>query len=200
MSDAFVRSVRKWLDDAAAASRRAAESDACVIALVEIATAIADALRAGGKVLICGNGGSAADSQHIATELIVRLQAARPRRPLPAIALTTDTSILTACSNDFSFDDVFSRQVEALGQKGDVFIGISTSGNSPNVVRAFEAAAERGMRRVFFGGGKGGKCVALADLAFLAPGTDTSHIQEVQLQAYHAMLFLVEELLFGAIS
>ena len=124
MSDAFVRDVRKWLDDAAAASRRTAESDACVIALVEIATAIADALRAGGKVLVCGNGGSAADSQHIATELIVRLQAARPRRPLPAIALTTDTSILTACSNDFSFDEVFSRQVEGLGN-------VPQSGSAP---------------------------------------------------------------------
>src|SRR5687768_16580153 len=113
MSDSAVQSVRSHLLASADTKRRAAESDTCVIALVEIATAVADALRAGRKVLVCGNGGSAADSQHIATELVVRLRKERARRALPAMALTTDTSLLTACSNDFSFDDVFARQVEA---------------------------------------------------------------------------------------
>ncbi len=197
MSDPAVVRIRSWLEASVAAKRRAAESDPCVIALVEIATAVADAIGAGRKVLVCGNGGSAADSQHIATELVVRLQAARSRRPLPAIALTTDTSLITACSNDFDFDEIFARQVEALGARGDVLIGISTSGNSKNVVRAFETAAERGVRRIFFGGGTGGKLAQLADLAFIAPEADTSHIQEVHLASYHAVLFLVEDLLFG---
>ncbi len=200
MSDAAVKMIQSWLAASAEAKRRAANSDACVIALVEIATAVADALRAGRKVLVCGNGGSAADAQHIATELVVRLRKERPRRPLAAIALTTDTSLLTACSNDFSFEEVFARQVEALGEKDDILIGISTSGSSPNVVRAFEAAAERGVRKVFFGGGTGGKLLGLADLAFMALETNTSHIQEVHLAAYHAFLHLVEDLLFGALS
>jgi D-sedoheptulose 7-phosphate isomerase len=200
MSDAAVQSVRTYLEGSLAAKRRMVESDACVIALVEIATAIADALRAGRKVLICGNGGSAADAQHIATELVVRLQTARPRRALPAIALTTDTSLITACSNDFDFEEIFARQVEALGEKGDILVGISTSGNSPNVIRAFEVAAERGLLKVFFGGGTGGKLAPLADLVFLAPAPDTSRIQEVQLASYHAVLFLVEDLLFGPVS
>lgn len=197
MSDAAVKAVQGWLAASAAAKTRTAQSDGCVIALVEIATAVADALRAGNKILTCGNGGSAADAQHIATELVVRLRKERPRKPLAALALTTDTSLLTACSNDYSFDEVFARQVEALGQAGDVLIGISTSGASPNVIRAFEAAAERGLKRVFFGGGTGGKLLALSDLSFLAPETNTSRIQEVHLASYHAFLLLVEDLLFG---
>jgi D-sedoheptulose 7-phosphate isomerase len=197
MSDSAVQSVRSHLLASAETKRRAAESDTCVIALVEIATAVADALRGGRKVLVCGNGGSAADSQHIATELVVRLRKERARRALPAIALSTDTSLLTACSNDFSFDEVFARQVEAHGHKGDVLIGISTSGNSPNVIRAFQVARDLGLKRILFGGGSGGKLAGLADLAFLSPSNDTSHIQEVHLASYHAFLFLVEDLLFG---
>lgn len=188
--------VRAYLRESADAKRRAAESEDCVAAIAAIARALAGAIRAGGKVLLCGNGGSAADAQHVATELVVRLSAARTRRALPAIALTTDTSLLTACANDFSFDDVFARQVEALAAPGDVVVGISTSGNSANVLRAFEAAARKGARRVLFSGGDGGRLKAAADLVFLSPARDTSRIQEVHLAAYHAACFLVEELLF----
>lgn len=158
---------------------------------------IAASFGAGGKLMVCGNGGSAADSQHIATELVVRLRKAPARRALPAIALTTDTSLLTACSNDFTYDEVFARQVEALGAPGDVLIAISTSGNSPSVVRALDAAGKAGMVRAFFGGGDGGACRARADHVFLAPATFTSHVQEMQLASYHAVLFLVEDTLFG---
>jgi D-sedoheptulose 7-phosphate isomerase len=190
--------VRAYLEASAAVKRRLLDEGGDRLeALGRIGEAVAAAFQAGKKVLICGNGGSAADAQHIATEWVVRLRRAPARRALPAIALTTDSSVLTAGANDLSFDEVFARQVEALGAPGDVLIAISTSGGSPNVVRALEAAGRAGMTRVFFGGGDGGRCKALAEHAFVAPSTSTSHIQEVHLAAYHAMLFLVEELLFG---
>lgn len=189
--------VRDYFRGSFEAKRRALESDACMAALAAIGAAVAAALRDGGKILICGNGGSAADSQAIATELMVRLTGDRERRALPAIALSTDTSLLTACSNDYSFDEVFARQVEGLGERGDVLWGISTSGNSKNVIRAFEVARARGLRRVLFTGEAGGKLAGLADLSFLAPARDTSRIQELHETAYHAVCFLVEEILFG---
>jgi D-sedoheptulose 7-phosphate isomerase len=196
--DRGARFVRDYLRGSAEAKARAAASDGCAAALAAIARAMASALAAGRKILICGNGGSAADSQHMATELVVRLTAERARRALPAIALSTDTSLLTACSNDFSFDEVFARQVEALGERGDVLLGISTSGGSRNVIRAFEVAAARGLVRVLFTGGTGGRLLPLADHAFVAPAGDTSRIQECHQAGYHAVCFLVEELLFGA--
>jgi D-sedoheptulose 7-phosphate isomerase len=189
--------VRAYFEGSLEAKRRALASEPCLAAIAATARAVAAALAGGKKVLLCGNGGSAADSQHVATELVVRLRADRPRRALPAIALSTDTSLLTACSNDFSFDEVFARQVEALGAPGDVLWGISTSGNSPNVVRAFEVAREKGLVRVLFSGGSGGKLAALADVAYLAPAADTSRIQELHAAGYHAACFLVEEILFG---
>ncbi|GIW73223.1 MAG: phosphoheptose isomerase [Planctomycetota bacterium] len=177
--------------------RALAEDGARCAALAAIARVLAGALAAGRKVLLCGNGGSAADAQHVATELVVRLSARRERRALAALALTTDTSLLTACANDYGFERVFARQVEALGQPGDVLIGISTSGNSPNVVLAFEEARRRGLVTVLFSGGEGGRLRALADHAFLVPAAATSTIQEVHLAAYHAMCELVEVMLFG---
>ncbi len=188
---------RGYLRESAAAVRRAADSEECAAAIDAIGRAIAGAIAAGRKVLVCGNGGSAADAQHIAAELVVRLSADRPRRALAAVALSTDTSILTAAANDLGFDEIFARQVEALGEPGDVLWGISTSGNSRNVVRAFEAAAARGLSRVLFTGGDGGRLRALADLALVAPARETGHIQEVHRAAYHATCALVEELLFG---
>ena len=160
-----------------------------------VALACVQALRNGGKVLFCGNGGSAADAQHLAGEFISRFN--YDRAPLAGIALTTDTSILTAIGNDYGYEKVFERQVLGLGRPGDVLIGISTSGTSPNVIRAFEVARDRGLRIVFFGGGDGGKLAPLADVSFIAPAADTSRIQECQLAAYHAFLFLVEDTLFG---
>ena len=183
----------------AAAALAAAASPECAGSIAAIARALADALRAGRKVLVCGNGGSAAQSQHVAAELVVRLSSRRDRGALRVIALTTDTSILTACANDFSFDEVFARQVEALADPGDVVVGVSTSGNSRNVVRAFEAAAKRGAKTVLFTGRAGGELSSLADLAFFAPSGDTPRIQEVHLATCHAVCAIVEDLLFGPV-
>jgi D-sedoheptulose 7-phosphate isomerase len=165
-------------------------------ALGGMASAIAGALGRGNKVLLCGNGGSAADAQHVATELVVRLSAKRERRALPALALTTDTSLLTACANDYGFERIFERQVEAHGHAGDVLVGISTSGNSPNVVRAFERARAMGLVTALFSGRSGGALRPLADHAVCIPADDTSHIQEAHLACYHALCFQVEALLF----
>jgi D-sedoheptulose 7-phosphate isomerase len=150
-----------------------------------VARALADSIRSGGKLLIMGNGGSAADAQHIAAELVGRFKL--ERRALPAIALSTDTSILTAWSNDYSFETVFSRQVEALARPGDVVWGISTSGNSANVVRAFEAARERGVTTFGLLGRDGGALAALSDLAIVVPLAETDRIQAAHLLIYHAL-------------
>lgn len=148
------------------------------------------ALRGGGKLLFLGNGGSAADSQHIATELTVRFRRNRP--PIAAIALTTDTSALTAIGNDFGFDDSFSRQVEALGRPGDVVIGISTSGNSGNVVKAIEAARRVGCITAAFCGGTGGALAKMADHALVVPSAVTARIQEVHILLGHSLCGAIE--------
>jgi D-sedoheptulose 7-phosphate isomerase len=150
------------------------------------------ALLAGNKVLVCGNGGSAADAQHFAAELVCRFEA--ERRELPCIALTTDSSILTAWSNDASFETVFSRQIRALGRPDDVLIGISTSGNSPNVLMAMEAAAGCGMSRVTLSGRGGGRLAALADAQHVVVPSDvTARIQEVHLLVLHAWCRMIDK-------
>jgi D-sedoheptulose 7-phosphate isomerase len=148
-------------------------------------------LRAGGKLLICGNGGSAADAQHYATELVARLYQ-RERPAMAAIALTTDTSALTALANDYGFERVFSRQVEALGRPGDVLLGLSTSGNSPNVLAAMTEAKARGMKTVVFVG-EGGKMAQSADVVLSVPSKNTMRIQEIHLALGHILCKLVEE-------
>jgi D-sedoheptulose 7-phosphate isomerase len=158
--------------------------------LARIAETVVEALAAGGKVLVFGNGGSAADSQHIAAELVSRFR--RERGALAAIALTTDTSILTALGNDYGFEDVFVRQVEALGRAGDVVLAISTSGNSPNVLKAVRRAAELGMKTIGFTGDDGGKLRQCVDLCFRVPSFATPHIQEVHIAAGHAVCEVVE--------
>jgi D-sedoheptulose 7-phosphate isomerase len=148
------------------------------------------------KLLIAGNGGSAADAQHFAGELVSRFYFNRPA--LAAIALTTDTSILTAISNDYGYEDVFSRQVEALGQSGDVFIAISTSGNSPNILKALSKARELGLTTIGLTGRSGGKMKLLCDICLCAPSDSTPHIQECHLVIEHALCACIEEALFGA--
>lgn len=149
------------------------------------------ALAAGNKVLFCGNGGSAADAQHLAAELIGRFQ--KERRSLASIALTTDTSILTAVANDYGYDEVFSRQVEGLGRAGDVLIGISTSGNSANVVKAALKARDTGMHTIAFTGEGGGKLQDICDITLAIPSKVTARIQEMHILVGHIICELVEE-------
>jgi len=152
---------------------------------------IAESLGKGGKLLLAGNGGSAADAQHVAGEFVGRL--VYDRRPLPAIALSTDTSVLTCVGNDYGFDDVFLRQTEALAAEGDVFWGFSTSGQSGNVVAAAKAAKAKGARVLAFTGEKGGALAEVADVTFRSPASRTMRIQEVHMLAYHIICQLVEE-------
>ena len=181
--------VRRALDELAALAARVAAEHADVAAA--IADRYAAALRAGGTLFFAGNGGSAADAQHIATEYVVRFRS--NRAPLRAMALTTDTSLLTACANDMGFDAVFARQVEAHGRPGDVLVLHSTSGDSPNVVRAAQSARARGMTVVAFLGRDGGQVKALADVALVVPSEHTARIQELHLALEHAICELVEE-------
>jgi D-sedoheptulose 7-phosphate isomerase len=186
--------VRSYLLETSRTASRTA--DACADAILEAAAVVAAAVRAGGKLLICGNGGSAGDAQHLATEFVSTLTTDRRRAAIPALALTTDTSLLTAISNDFGFDGVFARQVEALGREGDVLLGISTSGDSANVVRAFEQARSQGIRTIALTGKSGGRLAPLADLAIEVPSSETSHIQEAHIAVGQLIAFLVEDELF----
>jgi D-sedoheptulose 7-phosphate isomerase len=174
----------------------AAGDRALCAAILAIADRLVRAFRDGGKVMLAGNGGSAADAQHIAAELVGRFVSDRP--PLAAVALTTDTSALTAIGNDYGFEHVFERQLQALARKGDVFIGISTSGRSPNVIAALKAARGLGVATVGFTGSKGGDMRALCDLVLAAPSDETALIQQVHITAAHAICGLVERDMFGA--
>jgi len=181
--------VRAGLGELAALVTRVATEHADTIA--GIADRYAAALRAGGTLLFAGNGGSAADAQHLATEYVVRYQSSRPA--LRAVALTTDTSLLTACANDMGFDEVFARQVEALARPGDVLSLHSTSGESPNVIRAAQAAQARNVTVVAFLGKSGGHLRELADVALVVPSEDTARIQELHLAIEHLICEMVEE-------
>ena len=173
-----------------AADLHEAARSSAVIPTAEAAAAIVEALRGGRKVLVCGNGGSASDAQHFSAELVGRFT--RERRALAAIALTTDTSILTAVANDYAYDRVFARQVEALGQAGDVLIGISTSGGAPNVVAAFAAASAARIMTVALTGRDGGAVGAAADIHINVASSSTARVQEVHRTLLHAMCELIE--------
>ncbi|MGP9813680.1 D-sedoheptulose 7-phosphate isomerase [Rhodopseudomonas sp. NSM] len=173
-----------------AAMTAAANDQALLSASRAIAAASIKALRDGRKILIAGNGGSAADAQHIAAEIIGRYRHNRPA--WPAIALTTDTSALTAIANDYGFDRVFARQVEGLGQRGDVFIGITTSGRSPNILAALTVARERGLVTIGMTGPAGASMAALCDHLLVAPGAETALVQQIHLMAAHAICDEIE--------
>ena len=158
------------------------------------ALAMARSLAAGGKVLVCGNGGSAADAQHMTGELLGRFLMERPS--LPAVALTVDTSTLTAIGNDYGYEDIFSRQVQGLGRKGDVLVAISTSGNSGNVLKAIEAAREAGLAVVGFTGKGGGRMAELCDHLVNVPSSHTPHIQEIHEAVMHLLCQLIDHYLF----
>jgi D-sedoheptulose 7-phosphate isomerase len=194
-SDAARRTkVAEGLRAAAAAHERLAAGPA-VEAVAAAAAAIVTALGAGGTVLVFGNGGSAADAQHVVAELVGRF--VKNRRAWPAVALTTDTSILTAVGNDFGFDQVFSRQIEALGRRGDLAIGITTSGDSPNVLRGLEVAKAGGLVTVALTGRSGGAAGRLADIHVNVPETVTARIQEAHTTMLHLMCELVDDELDG---
>jgi len=171
-------------------------ADKCPEDILTAAAIITDAFRAGGKLLLCGNGGSAADCQHIAAELVIRLSHDIKRPALPAIALTTDTSNLTAGGNDIGFENVFARSVEGLGNSGDVLLAISTSGNSPNIIKAVQAANSKGMKTIAFLGGSGGKLISEVDHSVVIPSSNTQRIQEGHITAAHIICELIERDLY----
>ncbi len=164
-------------------------------AIRQIASAAVDCLKNGGKIFFFGNGGSAADAHHLCAEIVSRFY--MERRGLPAEALSTNTSVLTAIANDYSFEMIFSKQIEASGREGDVAVGISTSGNSPNVIEAIRTAKGKGMLSVGFTGKKGGKLKELADICFCAPSDDTPRIQEAHITVGHIICELIEREIFG---
>ncbi len=179
-----------------AAIKEAMRQDRDLVAEIEaISTTIIEAFQLGHKVLLCGNGGSAADAQHIAAELVGRFYA--DREPLPAISLATGTPTVTAIGNDYSFEEVFARRVRGLGQQGDVLIGLSTSGNSENVLRALRAASEKGLTTIAFTGSGDSGISQVADLCLRIPSENTARIQEAHITAAHIVCELVEKALFG---
>jgi D-sedoheptulose 7-phosphate isomerase len=180
-------------EDSAAIKRRFVQEHADGI--VQTAQLIARAFRDGHKVLLFGNGGSATDASHIASEFVGRYH--RDRTPLPAIALATDMAAITCIANDYEYTEIFARQVNAHGQKGDIAIAISTSGNSPNVLKAVEAARSRGLATIGWTGAKGEKLAKMVDYAFVVPSTVTARIQETHITLGHVLCELIEEALFA---
>jgi D-sedoheptulose 7-phosphate isomerase len=184
----YVQDIRAELEESLKIKQRVIDEQIFVIQ--EILIALLKALDAGNKVILFGNGGSAADSQHIAGELVSKFR--RERKALPAIALTTDTSILTSIANDFSFEHVFARQIEALGAPGDIALGISTSGNSPNVIHALRVASQLGLVTIGFTGEDGGELKDAVDICFRVPSNSTPRIQEMHITVAHTLCELIE--------
>jgi D-sedoheptulose 7-phosphate isomerase len=186
--------IREYLHSSADVQRRTAE--VCTSQVIAAVTRISASVAGGGTIFLCGNGGSAADCQHVAAEFVSRLSADFVRPAIAAIALTTDTSFLTAYTNDFDFDGVFARQIEALGRPGDILIGISTSGRSRNVIRAAETAKRKGLAVIVLMG-ESGQLAEIADVAIKIPSRSTQHIQESMLSIEHVICQLVERQVFG---
>jgi D-sedoheptulose 7-phosphate isomerase len=182
----------------ASAQLKKETADSCLQSISAAALVIVQSLRAGGKLLICGNGGSAADSQHLAGEFVNLLNKNEYRPAMAAIALTTDSSVLTAIANDSGFDSIFERQIAALGKPGDVVLAISTSGNSENLLRALRYARREQLRALALTGASGGSLKSIADIAICVPSEDVQRIQETHLAIEHILCTLVEQELFGA--
>jgi D-sedoheptulose 7-phosphate isomerase len=165
--------------------------------IFEISKEVANSLGAGGKILLCGNGGSASDAQHITAEFTIRLRKTVERKGLPAIALAGDSSSMTACCNDYDFSSYYERMVETYGAKGDCLIGFSTSGNSQNIKKALIKAKKLGIKTIGFLGGDGGQCLQYCDFAFVVPSTETARIQESHITAGHALVQTTEDILIS---
>ncbi|QJB55168.1 D-sedoheptulose 7-phosphate isomerase [Pseudodesulfovibrio sp. zrk46] len=196
MSEAALRKVMDHAQAGLAARKAFFETKSELV--VDISRAMAVCLASGGKIMFCGNGGSAADSQHLAAEFTNRFKLERP--PLPGLALTTDTSALTAIGNDYSFDEVFSKQLQALGRPGDILVGLSTSGTSSNVIRAMREAKRNDIITVGLAGQSGGEMSAVSDFLVTVPSGDTPVIQEIHIAAGHMLCHLVDHFLFEAVS
>jgi D-sedoheptulose 7-phosphate isomerase len=182
---------RSMMTKSAELKRRIADELADEV--IKVVDACEASLRGGGKLLFCGNGGSAADSQHLATEMLIRLRGSHERASIAALALTLDPAMLTACGNDYGYDRVFERPLRGLGRAGDVLFGITTSGRSGNVIKALEAAREMRIVTVGMLGGSGKPALSLCDLALLVPDTETARIQECHIALGHAVLELLED-------
>jgi len=182
--------IKSILNESAAIKMAMEQDEELANMIATIAAAIVNAYENGHKMLLCGNGGSAADAQHIAAELVGRFNA--DREPLPAVSLAANNSTVTAVGNDFSFEDIFARQVRGLGQSGDVIFGLSTSGNSENVLRALQAGEEQGLVTVAFTGSGGGRLRSAADFCLQIPSENTARIQEAHITAAHIICELVE--------
>ncbi len=187
--------IRKQLAQSIATMTKVLNDKSIHETVVEAGRITAEAMKAGRKLMVCGNGGSAADAQHLVAEFVSRLTVDRPA--LRAIALTTDTSILTAIGNDYSYDNVFERQVEAIGQEGDVLMAISTSGNSKNCAKALKLAKKMGIHTLAYTGNKGGAMAELAGLNVIVPSDTTMNIQESHLALEHIFCMVVERYYFG---
>jgi len=188
--------IREKLGNSISTLQKVVADEALHMVLAEAAAVTSKAMLAGRKLMIAGNGGSAADAQHLAAEFVYRLTIDRPA--LRAVALTTDSSILTAVANDYSYDNVFERQIEALGQKGDLFLAISTSGNSKNILKALECSRRLGITTIGFSGTNGGQMPPLCDYNIIVPSIITANIQETHLVLEHIFCHLVELECFGA--
>jgi D-sedoheptulose 7-phosphate isomerase len=161
--------------------------------LEDMGIEIIKSIQNGNKIMLCGNGGSAADAQHLAAEMLIRLRPNKNRQGIPAIALAQDTSTITACGNDFGYVNLYERMVLSLGKKGDCLIGISTSGNSENIILAMQAAQKMGIKVFGFLGNKGGKIASICDKSFIVPGNNTGRIQESHITAGHALMEFIED-------
>ncbi len=192
MTEGIKKKVLKTFEDSISVKQQIIE-DSSYKVLLEAGDLIADSISAGGKLLLCGNGGSAADAQHLAAEFLVRLTSDVNRESIPALSLAQDTSTLTACINDFGSDDIFKRVFSALSSKGDTLLAITTSGNSKNIIETLKEAKRRKIFSLGFLGNGGGEALSYCDLAFVVPSTITARIQECHITAGHALLQYIED-------
>jgi D-sedoheptulose 7-phosphate isomerase len=195
----YIQQAKKHFEGSIQLKQQVLDTSAFEI-LATMAAKITKSLQAGGKLMLCGNGGSAADAQHLAAELLIRLRPHVNRNALPAISLATDISSVTACGNDYGFDEIFSRPLSGLGNAGDVVLGITTSGKSPNVLKAFETAKSMNITCMgFLGGAMNGQPAAkLCDDAFIVPSAHTAHIQECHISAGHILMELIEDMMLAS--
>ena len=187
--------IKEYISDSIETKQRIMNNDALVEKIKNAGDTIAAAIKNGHKILIAGNGGSAADAQHIAAEFVCRFYF--EREALPAVALTVDTSVLTAAGNDYGFINIFSRQIEALGREGDIFIAITTSGNSPNIIKALEAAKKKGLTSIVMTGAKNSHAQERANICIKVPSEETSKIQESHIMIGHILCAIAEKEIFA---